>query len=196
MRSAGLRRLAITGALACATGCRLSPPDVTPIRMIEPRLIEPSNRPATTTSISPVPVRLLSTQARGHIGRRLLYQRAGGELVEDQLWRWSSAPDRYLDSALRLALAAHPQIRLADAGTVPVMAATLLEWHLVSGTSTELAGAVELEITATDRTVRTYLLRGVEQASPDLPGNLADAAGRLLQRLAAQSVDKTMQALR
>ena len=42
------------------------------------------------------PVRLLDTQARGHIGRRVLHQQPEGELIEDPVWRWSSAPDRYL----------------------------------------------------------------------------------------------------
>ena len=79
-----------------------------------------------------VAVRLLDTQARAHIGRRVLHQQPDGELTEDPVWRWSSAPDRYLDTALRLELAAARDVRLVDSGTASTLAVTLLVWHLES----------------------------------------------------------------
>jgi hypothetical protein len=65
-------------------------------------LAEETSRFILSTGATAAPIRLLDTQARGHIGRRLLHQRPDGELIEDPVWRWSSAPDRYLDTALRL----------------------------------------------------------------------------------------------
>ena len=53
--------------------------------------------------------------AREHIGRRVLRHReAGGELTEDPVWQWSSAPRPVLDTALRVGLAANAGVRLGD----------------------------------------------------------------------------------
>ena len=105
--------LVLLTALTCVVGsaCQLRRPDVIPVRMLEPQFPEvpPGSAPAgQPRSSAAIPLRLLDTQARSHIGRALLHQRAGGELIEDPTWRWSSTPDRYLDSALRLALASTP----------------------------------------------------------------------------------------
>ena len=187
--------------MACAGGlasCRLQRPDVIPTRMLEPEIVEP--RPPPTSSVQPrssaptVSIRLLDTQAREHIGHRLLHQRAGGELTEDPVWRWSSTPDRYLDSALRLALASSPDVRLVDTANAPTMAVTMLAWHLESAGSTQLVGAVELSVTTTDRTVRTQIIRRSEPVSGELPGNLAAAAGRLLQSLASEGLARGIRA--
>ncbi len=103
---------------------------------------------------TPLPVRLLDTQARGHIGRRVLHQQPDGELTEDSVWRWSSAPDRYLDTALHFEVASSRDMRLVDTGSAPALGATLLVWDLESG-GTRLVGAVEFQITGTDRVVDT-----------------------------------------
>src|SRR5262245_62242594 len=118
------RSLLLLLTLACAGGsaCRLRRPDVIPVRMVEPKLPElpaPTALAGQRQSSSAMPIRLLDTQARGHIGRALLRQVAGGELIEDPIWRWSSTPDRYLDSALRLTVASNPDVRLVDAGNAP-----------------------------------------------------------------------------
>ena len=194
---------AVLGLLACAggSGCQLRRPDVINARMIEPRLIEPDD-PATASSSSSnqekqaagaIAVRLLETQARSHIGRRLLHQEANGELVEDPAWRWSSAPSRYLDSALRLAFSSNPGVRLVDSGNVIAMAVTLIAWHLDATNGVRLVGAVEVVTTGTDRTVHAHVIRGSEPVSSELPGDLATAAGRLLQTLASQSLARTSQ---
>ena len=189
--------LVLLTALSCAAGsaCQLRRPDVIPARMLEPQLLEPAPaasagqpRPSAAT-----PIRLLDTQARSHIGRALLHQRAGGELSEDSVWRWSSTPDRYLDSALRLALASSPDVRLVDVSSAPAMGVTLLVWQLESA-GTQLVGAVELSVTAADRSVRTQMIRRSEPVSEELPGDLAVAAGRLLQRLASESLALGIQA--
>ena len=91
---------------------------------------EPASRETKVPNAAPI--RLLDTQARGHIGRRLLYQQPSGELTEDVTWRWSSAPDRYLDTALRHALASNPGLRLVDAASAAALATNLLAWHLES----------------------------------------------------------------
>src|SRR6478672_9917696 len=148
--------LLLTVACLGAVACRLRRPETTPTRMIEPQLLEPQlPEPANQVAKAPnaVAVRLLDTQARGHIGRRVLHQQPNGELTEDAVWRWSSAPDRYLDTALRLELAANPEVRLVDAGNAPALAATLLVWDLEAAGETQLVGAVEFQFTGTDRSV-------------------------------------------
>jgi hypothetical protein len=90
---------------------------------------------------------VLDTLARGHIGRRVLHQQPNGELTEDAVWRWSSAPDRYLDTALRFELASSPDLRLVDTGRARALAATLLIWDLDSTGETRLVGAVEFQVT-------------------------------------------------
>ena len=172
-------------------GCQLRRPKTTPSRMVEPQLLE-AQLPEPATQVikasNATPVRLLDTQARGHIGRSVLHQRPNGELTEDAVWRWSSAPDRYLDTALRLEVASSPDLRLVDTGRAPALAATLLVWDLESAGGTRLVGAVEFQVTGTDRVVHTQVVRTSEPVSAELPGDLAAAAGRLLRRLASEGV--------
>jgi len=175
------------------SGCqlRMQRPTTTPSRMIEPQVLEPQlSDPATQVSKTPnaTPVRLLDTQARGHIGRHLLRQLPNGELTEDSVWRWSSAPDRYLDTALQLEMASSPNVRLVDTGRARTLAATLLVWDLESAGENRLVGAVEFQVTGTDRVVHTQVARTSEAISAELPGDLAAAAGRLLRRLASEGV--------
>ncbi len=174
----------------CEAAC-LRRPTTTPSHMLEPQLLEPQlPQPATQVTKAPnaTPVRLLDTQARGHIGRRILHQQPNGELTEDAVWRWSSAPDRYLDTALRFELASSPDVRLVDTGRAPALAATLLIWDLDSAGETRLVGAVEFQVTGTDREVHTKVVRTSEPVSAELPGDLAAAAGRLLRRLASEGL--------
>lgn len=193
--------LLVTLAGAGGSACQLKRPDVIPARMIEPQLVDPADQPADPSSATQrrpaaeaIPVRLAETQARAHIGRRLLHQEADGELVEDAVWRWSSAPARYLDSALRLAFASNPDVRLVDSGNASAMGVTLIVWHLESRGGLHLVGAVELVITRTDQTVHAQVIRGSEPVSREPPGDLAAAAGRLLQTLASTSVTRAAQA--
>jgi len=106
--------------VVCLTSaCRLPRPNVAPARMIEPRLLEPQLPQAErldSSAPNALEVRLLSTLSLGHIGRRMLHLQTNGELIEDQVWRWSSEPTQYLDTAVRMELAANPRIRLLDAG--------------------------------------------------------------------------------
>lgn len=173
------------GGVAC-----LKRPDTISTRMIEPQLLEPQlPKAGPEASVANArPIRLLDTQARGHIGRRVLHQQPSGELTEDPVWRWSSAPDRYLDTAIRLELASHPGLRLVDAATAPALAATLLVWNIESADGTHLVGAVEFQFTGIDRAVHTKVVRGSEPVSAELPGDLAAAAGRLLRRLAVEGL--------
>lgn len=174
----------------CEAAC-LRRPTTTPSHMLEPQLLEPQlPQPATQVTKAPnaTPVRLLDTQARGHIGRRILHQQPNGELTEDAVWRWSSAPDRYLDTALRFELASSPDVRLVDTGRAPALAATLLIWDLHSAGETRLVGAVEFQVIGTDREVHTKVVRTSEPVSAELPGDLAAAAGRLLRRLASEGL--------
>ena len=194
MTSIGRRAFVLLVTLGCASGsaCRLRRPDVIPARMVEPQLPEPpvpitsADHPASPSSITAI--RLLDTQVRGHIGRRLLHQETGGELTEDPVWVWSVMPDRYLDSALRFALASSADIKLVDTSNASPMGVTLIVWQLESADTTRLVGGVELTVTAADRRVRTRVIRGSESVSMPLPGDLAAAAGRLLHSLASESV--------
>src|SRR6516225_452471 len=176
-------------AIVCLGGAaclRLQRPATTPRRMLEPQLSVPAKQ--VTKAANATPVRLLDTQALGHIGRPVLHQQPNGELTEDAVWRWSSAPDRYLDTALRLEVASSPDVRLVDTGRAPALAATLLVWDLESAGGTRLVGVVEFRVTRTDRVVQTRVVRNSEPVSADLPGDLAAAAGRLLRRLASQGI--------
>ena len=183
--------LLVTIVCLAGNGCQLRRPKTTPSRMIEPQLLEPQlPDPATQGIKAPnaTSVRLLATQARGHIGRQVLHQQPNGELTGDAIWRWSSAPDRYLDTALRLEAASSPRVRLVDTGRAPTLAATLLVWELESAGETRLVGAVEFQVTGTDRVVHTQVARASEPVSAELPGDLAAAAGRLLRRLASEGL--------
>jgi hypothetical protein len=179
-------------ASLCGLACSLRRPATTPARMIEPQIPEPSIK--GTSPSNAAPVRLLETQARGHIGRRVLHQQPNGELTEDAVWRWASTPDRYLDVALRAELASNSEVRLVDAGIATALAATLLVWELESAGETQLVGVVEFQFTGTDRVVHTQVVRASEPVSAELPGNLAAAAGRLLRRLASEGVERTARA--
>ena len=166
-------------------------PKAMPVRIIEPQLLEPQLAdPETQAAKAPdaTSVRLLNTQARGHIGHPVLHQQADGELIGDPVWRWSSRPDQYLDTALRLEAARRPDLRLVDSGRVPELAATLLVWDLESSGGTQLVGVVEFQITGTDGVINTKLVRENEQVSTELPGNLAVAAGQLLRKLASEGL--------
>jgi len=189
VRSAGLSLGA--AAVAIGMGCALPRPTTVPGRMIEPQLVEPARD--APVAASPMLVRLLETQSRAHIGRRLLHRQPDGELTEDPVWHWSSAPDRYLDTALRLEMGASPNVRLVDAASAPVMVATLLEWQVEYGSETKLVGAVEVRFTGTDHAVRTQVVRATEPVSGELPGTLAAAAGRLLRRLASDALTSVVQ---
>jgi len=186
--------LCVLLTIACMGGvaCRLRRPEITPSRMIEPQVLAPQvPEPASQVSKAPnaTDVRLLDTQARGHIGRRLIHQQPDGELTEDPVWRWSSAPERYLDTALRMEVESSPNIRLVDSGRAPSVAATLLVWDLDSaGGGTRLVGAAEFQITSTDRVISTQVVRASEPVSAELPGDLAASAGRLLRRLASEGL--------
>ena len=183
----------VTIAWLAEIGCQvqLRRPNTTPTRMIEPQVVEPQQSvPATQVikAANAIPVRLLDTQALGHIGRPLLKQQANGELTEDAVWRWSSAPDRYLDTALRLAIESSPNLGLVDTSRATELAATLLAWDLEEKDGTRLVGSVEFQLIGTDRVVHTKVVRTSEPISAELPGDLAAAAGRLLRRLASEGV--------
>jgi hypothetical protein len=177
--------LAVVGP-ACQPQIELRRPDVLPSRMIEPQLQQPATeaRPAPDAT----PIRLLDTHALGQIGRRLIHQTDGGELIQDPVWRWSSMPAQYLDLALRLAAASSRDVRLVDTGGATTVGVTLIVWQLESAGSTHLVGAAELGITTPDRAVRTEIIHASEAVSPNLPGDLAAAAGRLLNTLATESL--------
>ena len=187
--------LVICVLLVCLVGgaCQLKRPETIPGRMIEPQLMAPQAPASTgpgTSGATAASIRLLDTQARGHIGRRVLHRQPDGELTEDPVWRWSSAPDRYLDTALRLELTASPVLRLVDVASAPTVATTLLVWHLETGNGTRLVGAVEFQLTRSDHVVQTQVVQASEAVSADLPGDVAAAAGRLLRRLALEGLTR------
>jgi hypothetical protein len=184
----GLYVLLVVVCLGGGCRLRLQRPDTVPARMVEPRLVEPAGVVADAPNATSV--RLLETQGRGHIGRRVLHQQPDGEVNEDPVWLWTSTPDRYLDSALRFAIASSPGIRLVDVGNAPSLAVTLVAWQLEGGASPRLVGAVEIQVTTTDRAIHWEVVRAEEPIAADLPGDLAAAAGRLLGRLATECLSR------
>ena len=186
--------LVLIVALACLGGlaCRLRRPDVSPVRVIEPQLVESARQ--GTTAANALPIRLLDPQSRGRIGHRLIRQLPGGELAEDPVWRWSSTPDRYLDTALRVELEARPDLRLVDSANALVLAVTLLTWQVEPADGPRLVGAIELRVTETDGIIHTHVVRRSEPVSAEMPGDLAAAAGRLLQGLASEGLARVARA--
>ena len=171
--------------------CALHRPATPPSRVLEPQLLEPqlAEHPETVAKNSDATsIRLLSTESSGNLGRHLLHRQPDGELVEDPVWRWSTFPNRYLDTALRQEVASSPKLRLVDAGDVPTLAANLLALSLESSGGTRLIGAVEFEMTGTDRVVHTQIARASESVSDVLPGDLSAAAGRLMRHLASEGL--------
>ena len=185
----GLVLLLAAASLVAACRVRLERPETEPARMIEPRLAEPAAAVAAPNATS---VRLLETQSRSHIGRRVLHLLPDGEMTEDPVWLWTSTPDRYLDSALRVAIASNPSIRLVDSRGGRSLAVTLVTWHLEQAPGPRLVGAVEVEVTTPDRAVHSEMVRAEEAISAGLPGDLSVAAGRLLGRLAADCLSRVM----
>lgn len=180
-------------AFACFGGlaCQLRRPPTMPSRMIEPQLLDPGlSEPPRQVMKAPnaISVHLLDTQARGHIGRRVLHRQENGELTQDSVWWWSSAPDRYLDTALRLDVASRPDVRLVDGDRAPDLAATLLVWNLEFQGGARFVGIVEFQIRGIDGVLDTRVVRASEPVATELPGDLAVVAGRLLRRLASEGL--------
>ena len=179
--------------LVCFGGfaCQLRRPHTIPSRMIEPQVLDSGlSEPPKQATKAPnaASVRLLDTQARGHIGRRVLHQQQNGELTQDSVWWWSSAPNRYLDTALRLEVASRPDVRLVDGERAPDLAATLLVWDLESQEGPRFVGVVEFQIRGVDGVLDTHVVRASEPVSTELPGDLAAVTGRLLRRFAAEGL--------
>ena len=78
------------------------------------------------------------------------------------MWRWSTAPDRYLETVLRMEVEARPDLRLVDSMDAVLVAVTLLSWQVESVDSPRLAGAMEITATERDRSVHTQLVRRTE----------------------------------
>jgi len=169
-----------------AVGCQLKRPNTVPARMIEPQLIESLDQVSKAPGATPI--RLLETQARGHIGRRVLHQLPNGELAEDAVWRWSSLPEQYLDTAIRQEVESNPNLLLIDNASAPAVAATLLVWDLESQNGMRLVGAVEFQITTTDRSIHSKVVRASEPVEGEMPGDLTSVAGHLLRHLASEGL--------
>jgi hypothetical protein len=175
--------------------CQLHRPTTPPSRTLETQVLEPqlAEQPGTVAkSPDASSIRLLPAASRGNIGRRMLHRKADGELTEDPVWRWSTSPDRYLDAALHREVASNPKLRFVDSGNVPAIAATLLAWNLESSEGVRLVGEVEFQMTDTDRVVHTQVIRGSESLSGELPGDLAEASGRLMRRLASEGLRRIL----
>ena len=65
-------------------------------------------------------------------------------------------------------------------------------WQLEGGAIPRLVGAVEIQVTTTDRAIHWEVVRAEEPIAADLPGDLAAAAGRLLGRLATECLSRVM----
>jgi hypothetical protein len=159
--------------------------------MIEPQLLDPlltEPEKQETKAPNATPIRLLDTRARGHIGRRVLHHLPNGEITTDAVWLWSSLPDRYLDTALRMELAANPNLRLVDSASAQEVAATLLAWDLEGSSESRLVGAVEFQTMGADRAIHSKLVRASEPVKGEMPGDLASVAGRLLRHLASEGL--------
>lgn len=66
----------------------------------------------------------------------------------------------------------------------------MVAWQLEAGPNPRLVGAVEVQVTMTDRAIHSEIVRAEEPITADLPGDLASAAGRLLGRLASDCLSR------
>jgi hypothetical protein len=190
-RSCWLSFIAVVGLTAVGCHIQLQHPNTVSSRMIEPQLINPhltDSVKQVTKAPNATPIRLLDTQALGHIDRRVLHQLPNGELTEDSVWLWSSLPDRYLDTALRMEVASNPDLRLVDSASARTVAATLLVWDIESSGEKRLVGAVEFQTIGTDRAIYSRVVRASEPVAGEMPGDLAAVAGRLLRHLASEGL--------
>ena len=181
-------RALIVPIVVVLAGCsaKLQRPDVPPARTLDPPVVSGAG-----TSVTPAPdataVRLVPVQSR--VGRRVLHLRPDGERVEDAVWSWAQTPDHYLDTALHLAAAADPKVRVVDRADVPALAATILSLHLEpTGGGQRLVASVEIRVTSPDRTVDTRILGVEEPVEAELPGDAAAGMARLVRRLATESL--------
>jgi hypothetical protein len=60
--------------------------------------------------------------------------------------------------------------------------------ELESPPERRLVGVVQFQVIGINRTIHTQVVRSSEPVSAELPGDLADAAGRLLRHLASEGV--------
>ncbi len=153
--------------------------------MLDPRLPTEAAEPVPT-AVDAMRVRLLDTQSTSAVRFSILHRSVNGELREDPIWSWSTAPDRMLDRALHLTAAADADIEIVDRSDVLAIAATLVSLHLEAeaGQTPQIVGVVELRVIDSERIVRALVLHARETVSAELPGNVADATGRMLNRLA------------
>jgi hypothetical protein len=165
--------LLIAIALPGGTACRLRPPQTTPVRMIEPLLVEPPMQERAL--LEPNPSGCWTPSTRTHRSS-CASPTADGELVEDAIWRWSSAPigiwTRRCISHWRRA----PTYVMSMLPTPQPFRSLCWAWHLESAGETRLVGAIELQLTTNDRVVHTHVVRDSESVSAELPGDLAAAA--------------------
>jgi hypothetical protein len=174
--------LATTLLVGCAP--KLQRPDVPPSRTLDPPLATGAVAPVADAADA-ISVYLASVQSR--VGRRLIHAGAGGEVSRDPVWSWSASPDRYLDTALHLAAAANPRLRVVERANASTLTATVLNLRIEpSADGRRLAATVEARLTAPDGTVTSRILHAEETISDDLPGNAADALARLTHRLARE----------
>jgi hypothetical protein len=98
-----------------------------------------------------------------------------GRLPLSGIWTWRYACNWKQAQACALSIQ-------VDSSSAPTLAATLLVWDLESREGTQLVGAVEFQVTWTDRAVNTQLVRDSEAVLAEKPGDLPLAAGRLASR--------------
>jgi hypothetical protein len=123
------------------------------------------------------------------IGYSILRRTAAGELRQDPEWSWSARPHTYLGTALYQAAAADPSIRFADSSDAFGLRAIFLSCYLEEmGEGQRLLASVELRVTGPDQAVSSQVLTAEEPVSGELPGNLAEAMGRVIRRLATDAL--------
>ena len=93
---------------------------------------------------------------------------------------------------MRYAIASSPDIRLVEVRSAPSLAVTLATWQVEAAPSPRLVGAIEVQLTTTDRAVHSEIIRAEEPIAADLPGDLAAAAGQLLGHIANNWCSRVM----
>lgn len=174
--------------LGCATA-RLERPDTPATRIIDAAIVDPD---AVTIDDAPdaQAVRLLGTRSSDQAGYSVRHRTGAGELREDPEWSWSSRPHTYLGTALYQAAASDPGVRLVDSSEAFVLSAIFLSCYIeeAPGGGQRLLASVEVRITDFDRAVTSRVLTANEPLDGPLPGNAAEAMGRIIRRLAEDAL--------
>ena len=191
MRARTVGVLLIVSVTACSV--KVQRPDLPAPRMIDPQLTSNSSM-AVAAAPDAVGIRLVGVDAADPIQYRILHRSSEGELSGDPVWSWSTAPASLLETALLQAVATEPAVVLVERYDARGVGVMLLSWHLEEEMGQRrLAGTVQVRVTDEEGVLNVRVLESQAPVAMEMPGDLANVAGGLLDELAGQVVELVKQ---